>query len=155
MFSYIKLVLIVVLALVFAGGLYYVTELKANLAIAKENQAKLENAVEQQKEALESMKADVEAQQKINSELQKVTEKQMADMTNLQKKLEANRLSNMALSKPEVVQEKMNRGTVNAVRCIELATGAPFNEKEKAAKTAKEFNNECPNYWPGVVTDAK
>jgi len=30
------------------------------------------------------------------------------------------------------------------MRCIELASGAPLNEKEKNAKTPTEANRECP-----------
>ena len=147
LFSQIKLLLIAVIVMVVAGGLWYISEMKANLAIAKENQVKLEQGIKEQQAVMELMKADAKTQQRFNNELMESARKQQADMDSLQKKLDANRLANIAKAKPEVLQQKVNRGTINAVRCIELASGAAWNEKEKAAKTAKEFNNECPNYW--------
>lgn len=149
----IKLILITVLVLVGVGGLFYVSNMQANLAMAKENQAKLEQAVAAQQEALSTMKADVAKQQVINQQLAKVAEDQDKDMKNLEDKFKKDAAGNkrsiaeVATKKPELIEAKVNRGSANAVRCLELATGAPLNEKEKNAKTAKEFNPECPSFF--------
>jgi len=149
----IKLILITVLVLVGVGGVFYVSNMQANLAVAKENQAKLEQAVVAQQEALSTMKADVAKQQVINQQLAKATEDQNKDMKDLEGKFktdskgEKRNIGDLATKKPELIEEKVNRGSVNAVRCLELATGAPLNEKEKNAKTAKDFNSECPSYF--------
>ena len=44
-----------------------------------------------------------------------------------------------------MVEKLVNRGTRNALRCMELAAGAPLTEAEKAAKTPMEANRECPS----------
>ena len=150
MFSYIKIIALATIAVVIAGGLWYVSNMQANLAIAKENQKKLTEAVEMQKEAMEVVKADVIKQQRINDQLAKVAESQKKDMKDLENKFkvdskgEKRDIAEIAIKKPNLMEEKVNRGSVNAVRCLELASGAPLNEKEKNAKTAKEFNPECP-----------
>jgi flagellar basal body-associated protein FliL len=82
----IKLILITVLVLVGVGGMFYVSNMQANLAVAKENQAKLEQAVVAQQEALSTMKADVAKQQVINQQLAKATEDQNKDMKDLEGK---------------------------------------------------------------------
>ena len=151
MFSYIKIIALATIAVVIAGGLWYVSNMQANLAIAKENQVKLEKGIEEQKQVMELMKADAEAQRVISKQMASIAKQQQADMDALQKKMDSNRLANIAKSNPKALEDRVNRGSQNAVRCFELASGAPLNEKEKAAKTAKEFNNECPNYWPGTV----
>jgi hypothetical protein len=48
--------------------------------------------------------------------------------------------------KAALVTSQMNeqRGTKNALRCLELATGSPLTEEEKNAPTPLEANRECP-----------
>jgi type II secretory pathway pseudopilin PulG len=153
MFSYIKVIALAIVAILIALSLYYVSNMQANLAIAKENQKKLETAVEAQKEAMAVMKADIEKQQAINKSLAKVSENQNKDMKALENKFKVDSAGNkrdlgeIAARKPDLIEPRVNRGSANAVRCLELASGAPLNEREKNAKTAKEFNSECPSYF--------
>jgi type II secretory pathway pseudopilin PulG len=155
MFSYIKVIVFAIIAILIAGGLWYVSNMQANLAIAKENQKKLTEAVEMQKEAMEVMKADVAKQQKINDQLAKITENQNRDMKDLENKFrvdskgEKRSIAEVAIQKPNLMEERVNRGSANAVRCLELASGAPLTEREKNAKNGKEFNAECPSYFIG------
>ena len=91
---------------------------------------------------INQMKEDVAAIQKTNEELQQQNEKQLKDLNNLQTKF--NDFGSRAAANPEAAAKAMNRGTANALRCLELASGAPLNEKEKQAKSPKEANRECP-----------
>lgn len=142
MFAAIRLIVILVIVLTLAGGAWYVTGLRADLAISEENNKKLEDGILQQQALIEQMKADVEAIQKTNEELQQQNEKQQKDLNNLQTKF--NDFGSRAAANPEAASRAMNRGTANALRCLELASGAPLNEKEKQAKSPKEANRECP-----------
>jgi hypothetical protein len=54
-------------------------------------------------------------------------------------------LAAMAAEKPSVVEEKINRGTKDALRCNELLTGAPLTDDEAAGKVR---NNICPELLP-------
>ena len=153
MFSYIKVIALAIVAIIIAGGLWYVSNMQANLAIAAENQKKLTEAVEMQKEAMAVMKADVAKQQRINDQLAKVAEGQSKDMKDLESKFkvdskgEKRSIAEIAIQKPNLMEEKVNRGSVNAVRCLEIVSGAPLTEKEKNAKNGKEFNPMCSNLW--------
>lgn len=142
----IKAVAALVIVAIVAAALWYVTSLKADLAISEANNEKLEQAVKDQQDLIDSIKRDVEQIQTINNQLQEQNEKQRKDVQALTDKFSGgNRdFGAFAASKPAVVEKLVNRGTVNAMRCLELASGAPLNEKEKNAKTPTEANRECP-----------
>ena len=149
--SLIKIVAILVIVLVVAGGLYYITNLKANLAISEMNNQTLKDGIEQQQKLLEQMQKDVAQIQKINSELSGLAEKQqqevrdLSDRFNVNARGETRDFGALAAAKPSVVERAINRGTKNALRCLALASGAEHTEQELNAKTTSEINRECPN----------
>ena len=62
-------------------------------------------------------------------------------------------IGNLAEQKPKLMQRAINRGTKNALRCMEIAMGSPLTEKEKNAVKKSQINPECPdvanpNYVP-------
>ena len=138
------IVYLVLIAALGVGG-YYLMNLKADLAISEANAKALESAARQQNELIESMKKDIADIQKANAELSATVEKQKADVNTLSSKFSKRDFGALAAEKPAVVEKLVNRGTVNALRCMELASGAPLNEKEKNAKTPMEANRECPS----------
>ena len=141
-FSLIKMLVILAIVGILAGGAWYVTGLRADLAVSEENNKKLEDGIKQQQALIEQMKNDFEIIQKTNEVLQAQNEKQRQDINNLQTKF--NDFGSRAAANPEAAARAMNRGTANALRCVELASGAPLNEREKQAKSPKEANRECP-----------
>jgi len=141
----IRMLLIVVVVAIIAGGLYYVTNLKADLAISEANNAKLVEATQEQRLLIEQMQADVTAIQEANAELQAQTEKQRRDVETLNSKFSKRDFGALAAEKPDVVERIVNRGSKNALRCMELAAGAPLTDEERAAKTPMEANRECPS----------
>ena len=143
--SAIRMLLIVVVVAIIAGGLWYVTNLKADLATSEANNRQLVEATREQNLLIEQMKVDVASIQKANAELQAQNEKQRQDVETLNSKFSKRDFGALAAEKPAVVERLVNRGTKNALRCMELAAGAPLNEAEKAAKTPMEANRECPS----------
>lgn len=141
-FSLIKMLVILAIVGILAGGAWYVTGLRADLAVSEENNKKLEDGLRQQQALIEQMKMDFEMIQKTNQVLQVQNEKQRQDINNLQTKF--NDFGSRAAANPEAAARAMNRGTANALRCVELASGAALNEREKQAKSPKEANRECP-----------
>lgn len=139
------MILIVVVVAIIAGGLWYVTNLKADLAISESNNRQLVEATREQNLLIEQMKQDVVAIQQANAELQQQNERQRRDVETLNSKFSKRDFGALAAEKPAVVEKLVNRGTRNALRCMELAAGAPLNEAERAAKTPMEANRECPS----------
>jgi len=51
----------------------------------------------------------------------------------------------LAIEKTAPVERIFNKGSDNAIRCIELASGAPHTEEELKATKKSEINPECPS----------
>ena len=157
--SIIKLVMIVIIVTILAGGFYYVTGLRADLAVSEINNQKMLEAVDLQQAAIQQMRAEQEAIRAANEELAKTVRSANQDMSALRDRFSTNAdgssrdIGQLALAKPESIQRAINRGTTNALRCIEIASGAPLTEQERRANTPSEINKECPsianpNYKP-------
>ena len=152
MFGTIKAVLILTM-LAGAGGLYtYVTNLQKTAEIHRLNAEKLEVAVAQNEEALRVQKENYEALQKNLEEVNEEFQAARAQNSVLTTKLAEHDLNALDAERPDSITRLVNRGTKNAGRCFEILSGAPLNDKEKEAKSAKSFNNECPWLWPGPTT---
>ena len=110
--------------------------------MSEQNNKQLEDGIRQQQALIEQIKTDFELIQSTNQVLQVQNEQQRKDINNLQTKF--NDFGSRAAANPEAAAKAINRGTANALRCIELASGAALNEQEKQAKSPKEANRECP-----------
>ena len=141
----IKAIVYLAIVVVIAGGLWYVTGLRENLAIAEMNNQKLQDGIKEQQQLMEQMRADIEQIQTINKDLQEQNEKQRQDVDNLSRKFDKRDFGVFAIDNTEKAEFLINRGTKNALRCLELASGAPLNETEKNAKSPVEANRECPS----------
>lgn len=143
---------IVVLATVItvAAGGYYIMNLKANLAISESNNALLKAGIEEQHALVTRMKADIEIIQKTNQELAAIAAEQRANVDALSRKFSQDAkgaprdFGQLAAAKPELLERLINRGTRNAMRCLELASGAPHTAEELSAVTSSTINKECP-----------
>ena len=141
----IRAVLYLVIVMVVAGGLWYIINLKADLAVSEMNNQKLQDATAEQSALIESMQKDIKQIQESNKQLAEAYEKQKKDVETLSTKFSKRDFGALAAEKPVVVERLVNRGTKNVMRCLELASGAPLNETEKNAKSPTEANRECPS----------
>lgn len=148
--SSIKIVAVLVIVAIIAGGLWYVTGLRADLAVARVNVERLKEGIELQQQLMEQMRADIAQIQGINNDLRQETARAQAEVRNLNDRFnvnargEARDFGAIAAARPGAVERLINRGTANAMRCLEIASGAPLTESEKNAKTSSEINRECP-----------
>ena len=142
-------VALLIVAMLVATG-WYVTNLKADLVMSENNNAKLQEGIKEQQELMAQMQRDIGQIQEMNKSLQETTQKHRADVEALSKKFSQDARGNprdfgqLAAEKPDLVEKLINRGTRNAMRCLEIASGAPRTEQELAAKNASEINKECP-----------
>jgi hypothetical protein len=146
----IKAVVVLVVVILLAVGGYYLINLKADLAISENNNKKLQDGIQEQQALMKQMTEDIAAIQQINRDLNDIAGKHKAEVDALSRKFSQDArgqprdFGNFAKEKPELVERLINRGTKNAMRCLEIASGAPRTEQELAAKTATEINKECP-----------
>lgn len=157
----IKLLVAVIFAILFAVGFYWISGLRADLAVSQANTEKLEQAIEQQHIALEQMRSDQEQIRKLTREVTVQVQKQNQDVNALRDKFNTNSQGQKrdwgktAAEKPASVERAVNRGTLNALRCLEIASGSPLTEAERTASKPSEINRECPtianpNYKPDL-----
>ena len=146
MFGSIRLVMVGLLITGIAGAGVYVMKLRSDNAILKANQVKLEEAVSSQKELIakqqEDFKEILAANQKMN-ELVGVLKKDLDDLDNRFNK-DGRDFGKIAIERTDAINRIINKGSDNASRCIEIASGAELTEEEKNATKKSEINRECP-----------
>ena len=160
MFSSIKIAMVVIMLAGAGGGFMYVKTLKADLEVAKANQAKLEEAVSNQKVVIEQQRKDFTAILTANKELQEknaVLAKEFKALDERFNKIngkgEVRDIGKLAEERSKSVERVVNAATKKAMRCVEIAMGSPLTEKEINATKKSEINSECPsianpNYVP-------
>ena len=146
MFGSIRLVMVGLLITGIAGAGVYVMKLRSDNAILKANQVKLEEAVSSQKELIVKQQNDFKeilaANKKMN-ELVSNLKKDLDDLDNRFNK-DGRVFGKIAIEKTDAINRIINKGSDNASRCIEIASGAELTEEERNATKKSEINRECP-----------
>ena len=155
MFGSMRMIMIGVMVAGLAGAGAYVFKLKADNAILKANQIKLESAISEQKQLIEKQQKDfkeiLEANKKFN-ELVNALKKDIDDLDSRFNK-DGRDFGKLAIEKTETIQRIINGASDKVLRCVEIAGGAPLTEQELNATVKSEINRECPsianpNYVP-------
>ena len=143
-----------------AGGLWYVQHLKSENEILTLNNAKLNDAVEQQQAVIEQQLRDIESKTAINKILNENNAKLTADLNLANEKFnkvnasgERRDIGNLALSKPKSIERIERKREQQRARCFEIAQGSALTEEELNATKKSQINAECtnianPNYIP-------
>ena len=144
--SKIKSIITIMLIVGVAGAGMYVMKLRADNATLKANQIKLETAVAEQTKVLEQQKADFTAIMESNKKLNVLVNTFKKDLDDLDKRFtKKNRdIGKLAIKRTEAIERIVNKGSKNAARCIELASGAEHTEEELKATIKSKINPECP-----------
>ena len=151
----IKIIITLLLLAGVAGGFAYVQKLRADNAVLKINQEKLETAVSEQQQLIENQKKDFEDILDANKKMNELVSVLKKDLEDLDKRFnKKNRdVGKLAIAKTKSIERITNGASALATRCIEIASGSPLTEKEKNATKKSEINSECPsianpNYVP-------
>ena len=151
----IRLFLIGIVATAIAGGGFYVVKLQKDNAILKANAIKLESAVAEQQELITKQKEDFKEILAANQKMNELVGALKKDLDDLDKRFNKNNrdFGKLALEKTNAIERIINKGSVAAARCIEIASGAELTEQEINATKKSEINRECPsianpNYVP-------
>ena len=155
MFGQIKMVITILLIAGIAGAGMYVMKLRSDNAILKANQVQLESAIEDQAKVLEQQKKDFDAIMESNKKLNILINTFKKDLDELDKRFNKKKrdVGKLAIERTQSVERVINKGSDNAARCVELASGAEHTEDELKATLKSQINPECPalanpNYVP-------
>ena len=127
-----------------AGASVYVMKLRADNATLKANQIELEKGIEAQTKLIEKQKVDFEAIMESNKKLNNLVMTFKKDLDDLDKRFNKKKrgFGKLAIDRTEAIERIMNKGSVNAKRCVELASGAEHTEAElKATRTRRSIRN--------------
>ena len=146
LFGQVKMVFTIIMLLGVAGAGAYVLKLRGDNAVLKGNQVKMEQALETQTKFIEQQKKDFEAILKANQEVNKLVGALKKDIDDLDKRFNKGTrdLGKTAMDRPEAIERIVNKASDKALRCVEIAGGAPLTEQEKNATKKSEINSECP-----------
>ena len=147
MFGSLKIAMVAILITGIAGAGMYVMKLRSDNAILKANQIKLESAVADQKQLIENQQKDFEEILAANNKMNILINALQKDLDDLDKRFNKGKrdVGKLAIEKTKLIEKIINKGSVNAKRCIEIASGAELTEKEKNATKKSEINPECPS----------
>ena len=151
----IRLFFIGILASAVIGAGVYVMKLRSDNAILKANAVKMEEAISDQQELITQQKNDFKEIMAANQKINELVGNLKKDLEDLDKRFNKNNrdFGKLALEKTGAIERIINKGSVAAARCIEIASGAELTEEEINATKKSEINRECPsianpNYVP-------
>ena len=160
MVGQIKLVFFFIMLMGAGGGLWYVQHLKSENEILTLNNAKLNDAVEQQQAVIEQQLRDIETKTELNRQLNENNAKLTADLNLANEKFnkvnasgERRDVGALAVAKPKSIERIEGKREQQRARCFEIAQGSPLTEEELNATKKSQINAECtnlanPNYVP-------
>ena len=147
MFSSIRMIITILLITGIAGAGMYVMKLRADNATLKANQIQLEKGIEEQNKVLAQQKADFDAIMESNKKLNVLIQTFKQDLDELDKRFNKKKrdIGKLAIERTEAIERIINKGSENAKRCVELASGAEHTEEELKATRKSQINPECPS----------
>ena len=146
-FGQIKMLITILLITGIAGAGMYVMKLRADNATLKANQIKLETAVAEQNKVLEQQEKDFKAIMESNKKLNALVLTFKKDLDELDKRFNKKKrdVGKLAIERSKSVERVINKGSAEATRCVELASGAERTEAELKATLKSEINTMCPS----------
>ena len=131
------------------GAYWYYTSTQETIRILTENNVKLEGAVATNEATITALQENYAAIAEENRKINEAYAEIRRQNNRLAGKLADMDLGLLAAEKPDSIERAVNRGTVNALRCYEILSGAKLTEEELNATDGESFNKECPWLWPG------
>lgn len=133
-----------------AAAFYYSTtqkhiaELTKNNATLTANNATLSDANQRNIQTIDDLQSSYQKIQEDYSRVQSEFQQIRSQNNELRDRLGKHELDALAAAKPLLVERTVNNASSNALRCFELMSGSPLNDREISATSAREFNSECP-----------
>jgi chromosome segregation ATPase len=94
-----------------SGSAWYIDRLQDNISTLKGNQIALESSIAQQNESIKSYLANQQQAQKQIQSLEKDKQEAVREVTKLRTTFAKHDLDNLALKKPKLIQNIVNKGT--------------------------------------------
>ena len=132
-------------------GFYYLSGLRADLEQSVQNTEELTDAVQQQRDVIDRMRKEQRQIRQLSEELKDIDNQQSREIDDLRSRFDTSSsgkdrdFARLAAQKPGLVENVINNGSAEGIRCIELASGAERTEEEINATKPSEVNSLCPS----------
>ena len=151
MFSTAKLAIVGGIVFTLVGAFWYVSGLRADLERSQQNVATLETAVTEQVELIDQMQRDQQEIMAARDEMRQLMNRQSQQLDDLRSKFNESAdgserdFGRIAMAKPSLVENIINKGSADAIRCMELASGAELTQEEVDDKSTVSDCNIDPS----------
>ena len=126
----LSLILCGLLVVSLAGSTYYINYLNDQISILKGNQIVLETEIEKQNESIERYLEQQKNQQVQLDQLESEKRAAMEDVNRLRKTFAKHDLDKLALAKPGLIQNRINKASARVMATLEEITNpTQFDEK--------------------------
>lgn len=149
----LKLAAIMLVLMAAFGGLgyWYYQDTQEKMRIYAENQAKLEGAVQQQKQVIAQTQADLKKSSEINQkvafeldESRKLVASMDKKFNKVSKLLGARDIGKLSIARPKGLRRIITKGSDDSLRCFEILSGAKLTERENNVDRKSKANTSCP-----------
>jgi hypothetical protein len=147
----------ILVALLSGAAYYYYTTTQNRIAMLIENNATLTANVStitaannQNVQTIEDLQAAYQRVQEDFAQVQSEFQVIRSQNNELRARLGRHELDALAAARPVLVERTINRASANTMRCFELLSGAPLNDRERSARSSREANAECPWLFEGL-----
>lgn len=136
--------------LLIIAAAWYVDHLRRELHTAQESVRNLTTAVEIQQKTIKAMQTDIAAINEAGRAVNTVVSRAQQEITDLRIRFNtttggtARDIGRLAIKKPQLIENAVNRGSLQATRCMEIASGAALTSAELSATKPSEINSLCP-----------
>lgn len=143
----IKMIVISLVIGAIIASAWYVIGLRAELEVSRQSEKNLQESVTEQKTVIEQIRADQNTVTALQSEIDNIIRNQEQELRELRDTLEFSadgtkrNFGRLALARPGLIQRIITRASNDAIRCVEIASGAPLTEAEQ---NGQFDNSECP-----------
>ena len=136
----LKLMIFIMLSSFIVAGWYYVKSLQAEVKAAEQREATYKGVIDAKNAETDAIRRDLNSISQQQKKLAEEVNNAKSNVNNLEKKFSQDKqgkersIRSDAISNPKAVEDAINRGTKDALRCGELSTGSPLTEDEKSGK---------------------
>jgi len=136
LFSTAKLAIVGAIVISLVGAFWYVSGLRADLERSQQNVRTLEGAVEEQIQVIDQMQRDQRDILAARDEMRELVNEQRQEIDDLRSTFNESAngserdFGEIARAKPGLVENIINQASAEALRCMEIASGAEPTEEE-------------------------
>ena len=144
MIGQFKIIVIAGATMSAVAAFWYVSGLRADLERSQQNVRTLEDSVQQQVQLIDQMQADQQAIMDSRREIQELIDDQRETIDNLRSRFNESAngserdFGELALAKPGLVENIINKASATAIRCMEIASGSEMTQEEIDANLISE-----------------